>query len=154
MSMFFTKHVPTNTQHPSILAEAHMTMLLVHQNSFLNLSDHMMKLMSKEFKGCAAADQFSCGRTKSATMVNYIGSHMKEELVSAMTTEPLSIMFDASNDTGLYKMFPVTVRIFDTNFNHIMTKFLDMNMLVGRNASTVAFEFNSIDELFTRFKLR
>ena len=153
MNMFFTKHVPSNTQHPSISAEIHMTMLLVHQNSFLNLSDHMMKFISKEFNGCAAADQFACGRTKSATIVNCIGSHMKEELVLAMTTEPFSIMLNASNDTGLYKMFPVTVRIFDTNFDHIMTRFLDMNMLVGRNASTAAFEFNSIDELFTRFEL-
>ena len=33
-----------------------------------------------------------------------------------------------------------------------MTKFLDMNMLFGRNASTTAFEFNSIDELFTKFE--
>ena len=68
-------------------------------------------------------------------------------------TEPFSIMLDASNDTGLYKMFPVTVRSFDTNFNRIIMKFLDMNMLVGRNAPTAAFEFNSIDELFTRFEL-
>ena len=50
-------------------------------------------------------------------------------------------------------MFPVTVHIFDTNFDHIMTKFLDMNVLVGGNASIAAFEFNSVDELFTRFEL-
>ena len=78
---------------------------------------------------------------------------MKEEFVSAMRTEPFSIRLNASNDTGLHKMLPVMVCIFDTYFDHIMTKFLDMNMLVGRNASTNAFEFNSIDELFTRFEL-
>ena len=153
MNMFFTTHVPSNTQHPSISAEVHMAMLLMHHNSFLNLSDHMTKFISKEFKGCAAADQFACGRTKTTAIVNCIESHMKEELVSAMRTEPFSIMLDASNDTGLYKMFPVTVRIFDTNFDRMMMKFLDMNKLVGRNASTTAFEFNSIDELFTRFEL-
>ena len=151
MNMFFKKHVPSNTQHPSILAEVRMAMLLVHHNSFLNLSDHITKFISKEFKGGAAADQFVSCRT--IAIVNCIGSHMKEELVSAMRTESFSTMLDASNDTGLCKMFPVTVRIFDTNFDHIIAKFLDMNMLVGRNASTTTFEFNSADKLFTRFKL-
>ena len=153
MNVFFTKHVPSNTQHPSISAEVYMAMLLVHRNSFLNLSDHMTKFISKEFKGCATADQFACGGSKTAAILNCIGSHMKEKFVSAMGTEPFSIMLDASNDTGLHKMFPVTIRIFDTNFDRIMTKFLDMNMLDGRNAPTAAFEFNSIDELFTRFEL-
>ena len=78
---------------------------------------------------------------------------MKEELVSAVRTEPFSIMLDASSDTGLYKMFPITVRIFDTNFDRIKAKFLDMNMPLGPNASMAAFEFNSIEELFTRFEL-
>ena len=50
-------------------------------------------------------------------------------------------------------MFPVTVRIFDTNFDRIMTKFLNMNMLVGCNASAAVFEFSSIDELVLRFEL-
>lgn len=122
MSMFFTKPVPSSSQqHPSISAEVHMAMMLVHHNSFLNLSDHMTRFISKEFKGCPAADQFACGRTKTAAIVNWIGGHMKEELISTMKTGPFSIMLDASNDTGLYKMFPVTVRIFDTNFDRIMT---------------------------------
>ena len=115
--------MPSNTQHPSISAEVHLAMLLMHHNSFLNLSDHMVKIISKEFRGCAAADQFACGRTKTAAIVNCIGSHMKEELVSAMRTEPFSIMLEASNDTGLYIMFPVTVHIFYTNFDCIMTSF-------------------------------
>ena len=34
-----------------------------------------------------------------------------------------------------------------------MTKFLNMNMLVGCNASAAVFEFSSIDELVIRFEL-
>ena len=154
MNMFLTKPTSSNTLHPSLSAEVHMAMLLVHHNSFLNLSDHMTKFITKEFKGSAAAEKFACGRTKTAAIVNCIGAHMKEELVESMRAEPFSIMLDASNDTGLYKMFPVTVRIFDINFGRIMTKFLDMNMLVGREASTAQFEFDSIDELFTKHELK
>ena len=49
-------------------------------------------------------------------------------------------MPDASNDSGLHKMFPVMVRLFDVKFDEVITKFLDMNTPVGRNAST-AFHY-------------
>ena len=72
--MFFTKHVPSNTQHPSISAEVHMAMLLAHHNSVLDLSDHMKKLSSKEFKGCATANRFACGRTKTTAIIIVLGA--------------------------------------------------------------------------------
>ena len=34
-----------------------------------------------------------------------------------MKVEPWSIVIDASNDTGLYGMFLVMVRLFDIDFN-------------------------------------
>ena len=42
-------------------------------------------------------------------------------------------MLDGGNDTGLAKMFPVTVRVFDINFNRGMAKFLDMNVMEGKD---------------------
>ena len=95
-------------------------MLLVPHNTFFNLSDHLTKLISKIFQGCEAGKIFS----------------MNEDVIKRMKTEPFSIMLDISNDTGFDKMFPVTLRLFDINFNGVMTKFLDMNMLVDRHAST------------------
>ena len=112
MNTFFTKPASSNSQHPSTSSEVHMAMLLVHHNSFLNLSGHMTKFITKELKGCTAADKVSCGKTKTAVIVNCIGAHLKDKLVGEMRAGPFSIMLDASNDTGLYKMFPVTVRIF------------------------------------------
>ena len=41
------------------------------------------------------------------------------------------------NDTGL-------------NFKRVMTTFLDMNTLVGRNASCAEIEFQSVDQLFQK----
>ena len=57
---------------------------------------------------------------------------------------------DDSNDNGLEKMFPVTVRIYDVNFGRVLTKFLDMNLLEGREASTADAMFESIDKLLDR----
>ena len=74
MNMFFRKHVSLHTQHPSISAEVHMAMLLVHHSSFLSLSDHMEKFISQELKGSAVADQFARGRTKIAAIEIVLGA--------------------------------------------------------------------------------
>ena len=64
-----------------------------------------------------------------------------------------SVMLDGSNDSGILKMFPVTVEIFDDNFSRAMTKFVDMNLLEGPNASTAEFMFKSVDELFNEHSI-
>ena len=43
-----------------------------------------------------------------------------------MKEEPFSLAIDGSNDNGLQKMNPMTVRIFDVSHGRISTKFLDM----------------------------
>ena len=58
-------------------------------------------------------------------------------------------MLDSSNDNGIHKMFPITVRIIDETFGRIMTKFLDMNLLEGRDASTADVMFESVDNILT-----
>ena len=124
-----------------------MVMLLVQHNSFFNISDHLCPLIRNEFKGSATAGQFSCSRTKVATIVNCLGDHFFKELVTDMQNLPYSLMLDSSNDNGLEKMFPVTVRIYDVNFGRVLTKFLDMNLLEGQEASTANAMFQSVDEL-------
>ena len=42
---------------------------------------------------------------------------------------PFSIMLDATNDNDLAKIYPITVRIFNTNYSSVMTKFFDMNLI-------------------------
>lgn len=73
---------------------------------------------------------------------------MKQELTNKLKFEPLRIMIDTSSDAGLQKTFPVTLCLF-----HIKVVFVDMNMPVGRNVSTVQFRFHSIDTLFNTFEL-
>ena len=49
--------------------------------------------------------------------------HFFEKLKSDMQEMPSSFMSDGSNDTALTKMFPNTVRVFDVNFNRVMTNY-------------------------------
>ena len=62
-------------------------------------------------------------------------------------------MLDSSNDTGLAKMFTVTVRVFDINFNCVMAKFFDMYAMEGKDVSTATAMFKSVDDLFSKFDL-
>ena len=71
-----------------------------------------------------------------------------------MTQSPFSIMLDGSNDTGLQKMYPVTVRVVGVNFNRIMKKFFDMNFLKGTDAPTAVSMFDSVNNLFERFNIQ
>ena len=56
-------------------------------------------------------------------------------------------MLDGRNDTRL------TVRAFNINFNCFMTKFLDMNVLEGKDVLTATAIFKSVDDLFLKFDL-
>ncbi|CAB3991851.1 Hypothetical predicted protein, partial [Paramuricea clavata] len=100
---------PSIVVHPSIQAEVKMALMIVHHNTFFNLSDHLTPIIKSEFHGSAAAEKFSCGRTKTSAIVNCIGADFKIELVNYMKNSPFSIMIDGSNDNGIAKMYPITV---------------------------------------------
>ena len=82
-------------------------MLLIQHNSFFNISDNLSPLIRSEFSGSQAAENFACGRTK--TIVNSLGDHFFKKLKSYMQEMPYSLTLDGSNDTGLSKIFPITV---------------------------------------------
>ena len=91
---------------------------------------------------------------KTVAIANCIGDHFFDEMKERMTQYSLSITLDGSNDTGLQKMYPVTVRIFDVNFNRIMKTFFDMNFLEGTDAPTAASMFYSVNNLFERYNIQ
>ena len=130
-----------------------MAMMIVHHNTFFNLSDHLTQIVKSEFQGSAAAENFACGRTKTSAIINCLGDEFKAELVDDMKKFPFSFMIDGSNDTGIAKMYPVTVRIYDVNFNRVMTKFLDMNLIEGSTSGTAATIFQHVDSLFQKYEI-
>ena len=126
-----------------------MVMLLIQHNTFFNISDHLCPLIRNEFKGSEVAQSFSCSRTKTAAIVNCLTDHLFDKLKLEMQNMPYNLMLDASNDKGIQKMFPIMVRIFDETFSRIMTKFFEINLLEGRDASTADVMFESVDNVLT-----
>ena len=62
------------------------------------VSDHLTRIIRKEFGDSEAGKAYSCGRTKTAAIVNCIGDAVFEELKRAMHAKPFSLMLVASND--------------------------------------------------------
>ena len=114
------------------------------------LSDHLTPYINNEFTGNRAAENFSCGRTKTAAIVNCVGDQFQLDLIADLKKLTFSLMLDGSNDTGVLKMFPVTVRMFDINHQRIMTKFFLMNLMEGQDASAAAEMFSSVGKLFIK----
>ena len=50
-------------------------------------------------------------------------------------------------------MYPLTLHKFDANFNCIMTKFFDMKLLEGADASTASSLFDSVNSLFEQYDI-
>ncbi len=139
--------------HPSIQAEVKMALMIVHHNTFFNLSDHLTQIIKKEFQGSTAAEEYACGRTKTSAIVNCMGDEFKKELVNDMKNSPFSIMIDGSNDSGMAKMYPITVRIYDVEFERVMTKFFDINLIEGRSSGTAATIFEHVDAVFEKYEI-
>ena len=86
------------------------------------------------------AKGFSCARTKTTAILNgAVAPAFKRELIESMQRQPFTLATDGSNDTGLLKMNPITVKIFDSNRHRIDTGTTD-----GVNAATSAEIFSKI----------
>ena len=55
-------------------------------------------------------------------------------------------MLDASNDNGPAKIYPITVRIFNIDYSRVLTKFFEMILIAGANASPAAAMISSVNK--------
>ena len=118
------------------------------------ITDHLGPLFGNIFPDSKIAQAYACEKTKVSCILNRaIAPEFQEALVNQMTTSCFSIAPDpdSSNDQGLEKMNPVTVRIFDVNQHKLVTTFLDMCKSKGSNAKAI---FGAIDVFFFFFSIR
>lgn len=75
-------------------------------------------------------------------------TYISEDLIQNMKSHPFSLLTDGSNDTGLKKMNPATVRIYDIKENCVSTRFLDLCMSTSSTASSLYNALNGkLEEL-------
>ena len=135
-------------------AEVRNTVMLAHHNAALCLADHIGPMQRKNFPDSEIAKNYHCARTKTACILNYaLAPQLRDELVAAMKQEPYSLSVDASNDAGISKMNPLTVRIYDVNQKVVSQKFLDLCLTTGVDASKPKEVFETINSTLERYEI-
>lgn len=110
-----------------------MANLLVQHNIPIAVADHLGPMMKDVFPDSAIAKGYASARTKTTCIINgCLGPHFKTLLVEAMKSGPFSIAIDGSNDSGLEKMNPLTVRLVDSGSGKVATYLLDMCLTTGK----------------------
>ena len=131
-----------------IRAEVKVATLMTENNIPLAFANQLNRLFLKIFPDSKIAKQYSSAATKTTGMINgAIAPHFLKETVDIMKKEPFSLLTDGSNDSGLKKMNPLTVRLFDVNCNKVESRFLDMCATEGTDAATAHSVFDKIDSV-------
>lgn len=126
-------------------AEVKVATMLVKHNIPLALSDELTPLLCDIFPDSEIAKQFSSKRTKTACLINgAIAPFYQKVLVENMKNEPFALSIDGSSDTGVEKMNPLTIRIFDINRGVVSTQFLDMCMSSSSTAEGIYGVMNDV----------
>lgn len=130
-------------------AEVKVSTVLAHHDIPVAVTDHLSPLFKDIFPDSEIAKLYSCARTKTTCILNgALAVDLQKSLVDHMKAEPFSLATDGSNDSGLQKMNPLTVRIFDVNRGRVMTQLLDMCLT---SASTADAIYKKISETLTKF---
>ena len=132
-------------------AEVKISTVLAHHNIPIAVADHLSPMFKNIFPDSQIAKMYLCARTKTACILNgALAKELQASLIQTMKHSPYSLATDGLNDTGLQKMNPLTVRIFDTNRGCVTTRFLDMCLT---SASTAEAIFSKIDETMQKFEI-
>ena len=95
------------------------------------VADHFGPLLRDIFSDSEIARNFASGSTETTCLVNgTLAPYFKSFMVNLLKAGPFLIAVDGSNDTGLEKMNPLTVRFYDGH-KKITTQFLDMCLTKG-----------------------
>ena len=86
---------------------------IAHHNIILAAMDHLSPLFHDIFILLKDSLQLVCIFNKA------LQPHFERVLIAQMKEEAFSLAIDGSNDTGISKMNPVTVRLFDSNTGHV-----------------------------------
>ena len=145
----FNSNKQTTLSQKVIKAEVITTNFLVQHNLPIATADHLGPLFKEIFPDSKIAASYSCGRTKTSCILNEaLAPQCHKYIIEHCQTHPYSVGTDGSNDTGVAKMNPVSIRLFDINRSKTVTNhFFDMCLTKGEDGAKI---FEAIEETFTR----
>ena len=149
LDMFCARNTAqTSLEKKVVNAEVKITNFLVQHNLPLATAHHVIFLFKDVFHDRNIVKNYASHRTKTTSIINEaFALHCREYLIEHCKTHPFSVCNDGSNDTGLEKINPVCLQIFDVNRSKKVTShFLNICLTSAKNASTAAYIFDKINE--------
>ena len=111
-------------------AEVKIANWIVQHNIPLAVTDHLSPMFKEIFPDSQIAKGYASARTKTTCILNgSLAPHFKASLVATIKSAPFSLAIDGSNDSGLEKMNPMTIRYFAAR--RVKTQLLDMCLTSG-----------------------
>ena len=146
----FLKSGESSLKKKTLKAEVMVTNFLVQHNLPIATADHLGPLFRSAFPDSQIASKYPSARTKTSAILNVaLGPFCHSALVQHCQSHPFSLGTDGSNDTGLLKMNPVTIRIFDVKRPKTITShFYDICTTSGEDCSNAYAIFESIKSKF------
>lgn len=121
-----------------MVAELKIAVLAASSNIPMAFHDLLSPTINKVFPDSGIACKYHSASTKATCMLNLaVAPMLVENLIQQMKMHPYSLSTDGSNDTGLEKMNPATVRIYDISENRVVTRFLDMCPTTSSTAESI-----------------
>ena len=137
---------PQSSQSKVIEAETRWATFTAKHNIAFLVSDHATKLFHKMFPDSEIARKFSCGRTKTTSIVkDALAPHYLHKTISNMSN-PFSVMMDESNDKT-DKSCIILARVFDPELRDVRTRFVDMPVV---NIGTACNLFEALKSSLTQ----
>jgi hypothetical protein len=115
----FIKSSDSNFENKVLNAEVMVTNFIIQYNLPIATADHLAPLFKTIFPDSKIASSYSCAKTKTFAILNEgFAPDCHNYIVEHCNTHAYSVGHDGSNDTGVQKMNPVSIRIFDVKSSH------------------------------------
>ena len=122
----------------------------LQHNLPLATADHLGPSFKIIFPDSKTTSSYSSARTKTTAIVNEaFGTHCHDFIVQHCQNYPCSCGTDGSNDTGIQKMNPVSIRIYDANTSKVVINhFYNMCLTEGEHGATAESIFAAMANNF------
>ena len=89
---------------------------IVQHNLSISLADHLGQLFKNIFTDIQITSFYACAKTKTFCIINKaFQPYYHKQIIDYYKNHCFTVGHDGSNDTGVQRMNPIAVRIFDIN---------------------------------------
>ena len=116
----------TSSDLTVIRAETLFTSFVVEHNLPLSITDHAGPLFKKMFPDSDISKKYGCARTKTSNIVNVLASDVENMITEGMRSQPFSLATDGSTDFDDIKMYPILVKLYNSDIGRVVTLLLKL----------------------------